>query len=50
MTNLEHPYLTDQLIPYIGNKRKLLPLIWEAIERVITVISTIRTIDYAESR
>jgi len=26
------PYLTDQLIPYIGNKRKLLPLIREAIE------------------
>lgn len=25
------PYLTDQLIPYIGNKRKLLPLISEAI-------------------
>ena len=26
-----HTYLTDQLIPYIGNKRKLLPLIREAI-------------------
>ena len=26
-----HPYLTDQLIPYIGNKRKLLPLIRQAI-------------------
>ena len=25
-------YLTDQLIPYIGNKRKLLPLIRQAIE------------------
>ncbi len=25
------PYLTDQLIPYIGNKRKLLPLIREAV-------------------
>ncbi|MCE5197565.1 MAG: DNA adenine methylase [Armatimonadota bacterium] len=30
---LDHPYLTDQLIPYIGNKRKLLPLIHEAILR-----------------
>ena len=28
-----HPYLMDQLIPYIGNKRKLLPLIHEAIGR-----------------
>ena len=28
---LNNPYLTDQLIPYIGNKRKLLPLIHEAI-------------------
>ncbi len=24
-------YLYNQLFPYIGNKRKLLPLIWEAI-------------------
>lgn len=30
---LKHPYLTDQLIPYIGNKRKLLPLIHAAIEQ-----------------
>lgn len=29
--DLRHPYLTHQLIPYIGNKRKLLPLIAEAI-------------------
>lgn len=29
---LDHPYLTDQLIPYIGNKRKLLPLIRQAID------------------
>lgn len=28
---LNAPFLTDQLIPYIGNKRKLLPLIYEAI-------------------
>ena len=27
------PYLVDQLIPYIGNKRKLLPLIYEGIRR-----------------
>lgn len=33
MTPLGSPYLTDQLIPYIGNKRKLLPLIAEAIGR-----------------
>ena len=25
------PYVLDQLIPYIGNKRKLLPLICQAI-------------------
>lgn len=31
MIELDRPYLTDQLIPYIGNKRKLLPLIGEAI-------------------
>jgi adenine-specific DNA-methyltransferase len=31
MIDLAHPYLTDQLIPYIGNKRKLLPLIHQAI-------------------
>ena len=30
---LDDPYLTDQLIPYIGNKRKLLPLIYDAINR-----------------
>ena len=33
MTATNHSYLTDQLIPYIGNKRKLLPLIKQAIER-----------------
>lgn len=27
------PYLTDQLIPYIGNKRKLLMMILSAVER-----------------
>lgn len=26
-------YLFNQLFPYIGNKRKLLPLIWEAIQQ-----------------
>ena len=30
---LQAGYLTDQLIPYIGNKRKLLPLIGEAVYR-----------------
>ncbi|MCP4228836.1 MAG: DNA methyltransferase, partial [bacterium] len=28
----EEIYCTDQLIPYLGNKRKLLPFIKEAIE------------------
>jgi len=32
MIRLDEPYLTDQLIPYIGNKRKLLPLIYDAIK------------------
>ena len=31
--HLSDSYLTDQLIPYIGNKRKLLPLIYSAIEK-----------------
>lgn len=31
LCDLRHPYLTHQLIPYIGSKRKLLPLIAEAI-------------------
>lgn len=30
---LNDPYLTDQLIPYIGNKRKLLPMLRKAIEK-----------------
>lgn len=30
---LSDPYITDQLIPYIGNKRKLVPLIAEAVGR-----------------
>lgn len=33
MILIDHPYLTDQLIPYIGNKRKLLPLIYKAINQ-----------------
>lgn len=33
MTKLDNPYLTDQLIPYIGNKRKLLPLVHKAINQ-----------------
>lgn len=42
MTELAHPYLTDQLIPYIGNKRKLLPLIHQAIE--LTGLTPDRTV------
>ena len=30
---LDRSYLTDQLVPYIGNKRKLLPLIRDAIRK-----------------
>ncbi len=33
MNAARNPYLTDQLIPYIGNKRKLLGVIGEAMER-----------------
>ncbi|MBN2533542.1 MAG: DNA adenine methylase [Spirochaetales bacterium] len=29
--NFEHEYLTKQIIAYIGNKRKLLPLIYKAV-------------------
>lgn len=32
MIRIDHPFLTDQLIPYIGNKRKLIPLINDAID------------------
>ena len=28
-----HPYLTQQIIAYIGNKRRLLPLLYEAIAK-----------------
>lgn len=31
MTELSHPYLQNQIIAYIGNKRRLLPLINEAV-------------------
>ena len=30
------PYLTSQIIAYIGNKRSLLPLIYEAISNVLS--------------
>ena len=30
--NFKHPYLTKQIIAYIGNKRRLLPLIYEALK------------------
>ncbi|MCP4159787.1 MAG: DNA methyltransferase, partial [Deltaproteobacteria bacterium] len=33
--NFETPYLTEQIIAYIGNKRKLLPLIYDAINSVV---------------
>jgi adenine-specific DNA-methyltransferase len=32
--DLRHPYLTDQLIAYIGNKRSLLPFLHEAFFRL----------------
>lgn len=34
--DLKQPYLTSQLIAYIGNKRRLLPLINEALETIET--------------
>ncbi|MFW6138819.1 MAG: DNA adenine methylase [Spirochaetota bacterium] len=30
--DFQHPYLTRQIIAYIGNKRKLLPLIYKAVK------------------
>jgi len=33
LSELNHPYLKQQLITYIGNKRRLLPLINQAIEK-----------------
>lgn len=33
MVDFSSPYLTEQLIAYIGNKRKLLPLVFRAIEK-----------------
>ena len=32
----ERPYLTGQIIPYIGNKRKLLPLFYEALKSILS--------------
>lgn len=32
--DFKHPYLTQQIIAYIGNKRRLLPLIYRAIQRI----------------
>jgi adenine-specific DNA-methyltransferase len=32
--DLSHPYLTDQLIAYIGNKRALLPFLHEVLSRI----------------
>lgn len=34
-----HPYLTQHIIAYIGNKRRLLPLIYEAITKCCPDIS-----------
>lgn len=33
MVDFSSPYLTEQLIAYIGNKRRLLPLVYRAIEK-----------------
>lgn len=35
--DLHHPYLNSQLIAYIGNKRRLLPLLYRAVERCVGV-------------
>ncbi|MCR4823025.1 MAG: DNA adenine methylase [Treponema sp.] len=41
-----NPYLTEQIIAYIGNKRKLLPLIYKAIENAgITPSENIKFFD-----
>ncbi|MBN1647139.1 MAG: DNA adenine methylase [Spirochaetales bacterium] len=34
MIDFNHPYLKLQIIAYIGNKRRLLPLIYEAVEKL----------------
>ena len=48
MIDMDRPYLTDQLIPYIGNKRKLLPLIAEAI--ALTGLATPLALSRPEER
>ena len=33
--SLDHPYLTKQLIAYIGNKRALQPLLYRVFSRLV---------------
>lgn len=37
--DFSHPYLSKQIIAYIGNKRRLLPLIYRAIQKCIPTIN-----------
>jgi adenine-specific DNA-methyltransferase len=39
----DHPALTSALITYIGNKRALLPFIWQGMERIADRIGPIRS-------
>jgi len=34
LSNLNQPYFTDQIITYLGNKRKLIPMINESIDKI----------------
>ena len=34
LSNLNQPYFTDQIITYLGNKRKLIPMIAESIDKI----------------
>jgi adenine-specific DNA-methyltransferase len=39
----DHPALTSALITYIGNKRALLPFVWQGMERIAAQIGPIRS-------
>jgi hypothetical protein len=39
----DHPALTSALITYIGNKRALLPFVWQGMERITAQIGPIRS-------